>query len=403
MTAVTSAQANKVLQAALFVESNRVKSFANMLTDVAPQEAQPETKNKQTSHKAPIVRVTDLSKTKGDEVDMQIFHMLTGRPTMGDKKLAGRLEDLSKADFQLKINQGRHGVDAGGRMSQQRIKHNLKKTARTLLTGSYYNTLQDQLTTIHLAGSRGSFMGDGVIVPLASDPEFAEIMVNDVLPPTYERHYFGGDATSLQTIDSSDLFTLGAVDNLSLILAELAHPIAPVKFMADEMADEEPWYVLNVTPRQWNDWYTSTSAKDWQAMQAQATNRSKGFNHPLFRGQCAMWRNILVRQYGGTPIRFYTGDSVTVSNNDNAATTTTMTAATNIDRAVLLGGQALAMAYGAQNGGTFNYHEEPTDHKNSTEISISWINGMKKIRFENRFGKMNDLGVMVLDTAISLA
>ena len=94
MTAVTSAQANKILQAALFTEANKVKSFANMLTDNAPQAAQPDNAKNQTSHKAPIVRVTDLSKEKGDEVDMQIFHQLTGRPTMGDTKLKGRLEDL---------------------------------------------------------------------------------------------------------------------------------------------------------------------------------------------------------------------------------------------------------------------------------------------------------------------
>ena len=401
MTAVTSAQANKILQAALFTEANKVKSFANMMTDNAPKEAQGDAKN-QTSHTAPIVRVTDLSKEKGDEVDMQIFHQLTGRPTMGDTKLKGRLEDLSQASFSLKINQGRHGVDAGGKMSQQRTKHDLNRTARTLLGGSYYSQLTDQLTTVHLAGARGSVSGEGIIVPLANDPEFSDILVNPVLPPTYERHFFGGDATSLATIDSADKFSLTCVDNLSLILAELTHPISPIKFSGDEISDEEPWYLLNVTPRQWNDWYTSTAAKDWQAMTANAMNRSKGFNHPLFKGQCAMWRNILVRQYGGMPIRFYTGDSVTISNNDDAATTTTATAATNIDRAMLLGGQALAMAFGAQNGGSFNYHEEKEDHENTTEISISWINGMKKIRFANRNGKVNDLGVMVLDTAVSL-
>jgi N4-gp56 family major capsid protein len=403
MTQVTSAMSNKIMQAALFTEANRSKSFANMLTDSAPQEAQPDNAKNQTSHTAPIVRVLDLEKQAGDEVSMQVFHQLNGRPTMGDKKIAGRLENLSQADFSLKIQQARHGVDAGGKMSQQRTKHNLKKTARTLLTGAYYNKLGDQMTTVHLAGARGSVTGGDIIVPLSSDDEFAEIMVNDVLPPTYERHSFGGDATSLAGIDSSDLFSLPSVDNLSLILSELANPLSPVKFSQDGMADEDPWYVLNVTPRQWNDWYTSTSGKDWQSMMASAMNRSKGFDHPLFKGQCAMWRNILVRQYGGMPIRFYTGDTVTVSNNDNAATTTQVTAGTNIDRAILLGGQAMALAFGAQNGGSFNYHEEPTDHGNSTEISISWINGMKKIRFANKYGKVNDLGVMVLDTAVKLS
>jgi N4-gp56 family major capsid protein len=402
MTQVASAMSNKIMQAALFTEANRTKSFANMMTDSAPQEAQLDNAKNQSSHKAPIVRVTDLSKTAGDEVDMQIFHQLNGRPTMGDQKLEGRLENLSQASFALKINQGRHGVDAGGKMSQQRTKHGLKKTARTLLTGSYYGQLDDQLTTIHLAGARGSVSGTGIIVPLADDEEYQKIMVNDVLPPTYERHFFGGDATSFASIDSADKFSLASVDNLSLYLSELATPLSPVKFAGDEMADEDPWYVLNVTPRQWNDWYTSTAGKDWQAMTANAVNRSKGFNHPLFKGQCAMWRNILVRQGSGMPIRFKTGDVVNISNNDNAATIAQVNAATNIDRAILLGGQAMALAFGAQNGGSFNYHEEPADHGNSTEISISWINGRKKIRFADKYGKINDLGVIALDTAITL-
>ncbi len=65
MTQVTSAQANKILQAALFTEANRARSFANMMTEAAPKEAQPEGSQNQTSHTAPIVKVTDLQKTAG--------------------------------------------------------------------------------------------------------------------------------------------------------------------------------------------------------------------------------------------------------------------------------------------------------------------------------------------------
>ncbi|CNI17523.1 Uncharacterised protein [Yersinia intermedia] len=36
-------------------------------------------------------------------------------------------------------------------MSEQRFKHNLNKTARTLL-GTYFNDVQDQSATFHLAG-----------------------------------------------------------------------------------------------------------------------------------------------------------------------------------------------------------------------------------------------------------
>lgn len=402
MTQITSAQANKLLQVALFTEAQRSESLVNMLTDEAPKTAKVQG-GKQTSHMAPVVRVTDLNKMAGDEVDMQIFHQLNGRPTMGDKKLAGRLESLSQADFSLKINQARHGVDAGGKMSQKRTKHDLRATARTLLSDGYYGRLLDQIGMTQLAGARGDHMASDIILPLANDDEFGDIMVNGVMAPTYERHFFGGDATTFETIDAADKFNLGAVDNLSLAIDEMVNPLQPIRMQADPSGGE-PLYLLMVTPRQWNDFYTSTAGKDWQTLTAAAMERSKGFSHSIFRGQCAMWRNILIKPYKGMPIRFNAGSTVQActANSANGAETA-VTAATTIDRAVLLGGQALANAFGSgKEGGAFNMHEEKTDHDNSVELSIGWINGLRKIRFKQRDGNVQDHGAMVLDTAVSL-
>ncbi|EJW4858551.1 N4-gp56 family major capsid protein [Salmonella enterica] len=404
MSTVTTAQANKLYQVALFTAANRNRSMVNILTEQqeAPKAVSPDKKStKQTSAGAPVVRITDLQKERGDEVSFSIMHKLSKLPTMGDQRIEGRGEDLSRADFSLRIDQGRHLVDAGGRMSQQRTKFNLVSSAKTLL-GTYFNDLQDQCAVVHLAGARGDFMADDVIVPLASHHDFKEIMINDVMPPTHNRHFFGGDATSLEAVDSSDVFTLSLVDNMALYIDEMAHPLQPVRLKGDELYGEDPYYVLYVTPRQWNDWYTSTSGKDWNQMMVRAVNRSKGFNHPLFKGECAMWRNILVRKYAGMPVRFYTGSKVLVSNNDLAATTQQIEVKTNIDRAMLLGAQALANAYGQRNGGHFNLVQKKTDMDNRTEISIDWINGLKKIRFEDKTGRMQDHGVIAVDTAVRI-
>lgn len=404
MSTVTTAQANKLYQVALFTAANRNRSMVNILTEQqeAPKAVSPDKKStKQTSAGAPVVRITDLKKERGDEVSFSIMHKLSKLPTMGDQRIEGRGEDLSRADFSLRIDQGRHLVDAGGRMSQQRTKFNLASSARTLL-GTYFNDLQDQCAVVHLAGARGDFMADDVIVPLASHRDFKEIMINDVMPPTHNRHFFGGDATSLEAVDSSDVFSLNLVDNMALFIDEMAHPLQPVRLNGDELYGEDPYYVLYATPRQWNDWYTSTSGKDWNQMMVRAVNRSKGFNHPLFKGECAMWRNILVRKYAGMPIRFYTGSRVWISNNNLAATTQQIEVKTNIDRAMLLGAQALANAYGQKDGGHFNLVQKKTDMDNRTEIAINWINGLKKIRFEDKTGRMQDHGVIAVDTAVRI-
>lgn len=402
MTQVTSAQANKLLQVALFTEALRSNSMINLLTEEAPKGVKVNG-GKQTSYGAPVVRVTDLTKSAGDEVSMQIFHQLSGRPTMGDRKIAGRLENLSQADFGLKINQTRHGVDAGGKMSQKRTKHELKVVARTLLADGYYGRLTDQRGLVQLAGARGDYMATDIIIPTADDPEFAEMMINPVTAPTYERHFFGGDATSFEQIDAADKFNLACVDNISLFLSEMVNPIQPIRFSGDP-SEGDPLFVLYVTSRQWNDFYTSSSGKDWQAMLAAALERSKGFNHKLFRGESAMWRGILVKPYKGMPIRFNQGSTVKVCAENSAnGVETEKTAGTTIDRAVLLGAQALANAFGSgQEGCAFNQHEEKTDHGNSTELSISWMSGLQKIRFKQKNGNLQDHGCMVLDTAVSL-
>ncbi|MEC4724263.1 N4-gp56 family major capsid protein [Shewanella sp. D64] len=403
MTTITKAQAAKAFGAALFTHTRRQNSFVNMLTGAAPQSAGKD-KNRgknQTEKGAPIVMINDLASVAGDTVEMDLFHNLNGLPTMGDRKIAGRGESLSKTSFELNIDQGRKMVDSGGKMSQKRTKHNLLSTSKTLL-GSYFNDLQDETVMYHLAGARGSFVGDGIITPLDDHSEFSEMMVNPILTPTYDRHLFGGDATSLESLDAADIMSLDKLDDMALILEEQANPIKHISFEADQMANESPFYLLFVSPRQWRDLWASATEKKLLELQSRAIKRGQGFNHPVFKGDVIMWRNILVRQYR-KPVRFYAGDTVSVSNNDKLATTQQVTASVDIDRAILLGGQSLANAYGGSSSGShFSMTTEKTDHGNGRETVIVWMNGCKKVRFAEKSGRVNDYGTMILDTAVTL-
>lgn len=402
MTTITRAQAAKAFGAALFTHTRRQNTFVNMLTGSAPKAVPADKKNNkvQTEKGAPVVMITDLTKQAGDTVEMDLFHNLGGLPTMGDKKIEGRGESLSKVEFELTINQGRHNVDSGGKMSQQRTKQNLLQVARTML-GNYFNDLQDEIATYHLAGARGDFMPADMIVPTADHHLFAEIMVNSVKAPTADRHFFGGDASDFAAISAADTLTLSKIDEIALYLEEMAHPIKPVQFEADALHGESPFYVLFVTPRQWADlWKDLQTSNKLQEVIATAINRSQGFKHPIFQGDRIMWRNILVRQYK-KPVRFNQGSTVKVGAQNGNGTEVDATAATIIDRAILLGGQALACAYGkASSGAQFAMHTEKVDHGNGRETSIAWMNGISKVQFQEKNGRINDYGVMVLDTAV---
>ncbi len=406
MTQISSAKANKLFNAALFTESVRWSSFARLFTGAAPKpvDTNKADARKQTSPGAPIVRITDLGKVRAERVTVDLIAQLNGLPTMGDEKIAGNVEDLKFSEFEIKIDQGRKAVDSGGRMTQQRTMHDLKSLARKLIA-AYYSRLEDQTCLVHLAGARGDNAASDWIVPLASNPKFNRIMVNPITPPTFDRHYYGGNATAIDDIDSTDKFSLSVVDNLRLILDEMAFPLQPIKMEGDEMSEDSPFYCLNVTPRQWYDFWTGTDGATWRALQANAQNRGQYTKHPLFKGDVAMWQNILIRKQR-RPIRFNTGSVVTVCTDTVDAQTTTVQPATPVERAVLLGAQALGNAFGmsgkkSEGGYHFSTNEEKTDHKNAVEHSIAWMNGKAKIRFEGTDGRINDFGVMVVDTAVS--
>ena len=395
----------KIFNAALFSEAVRRNSLTNLMTGPAPDAGSNVGKQKgQTAAGAPIVRITDLEKSAGDEVTMDLFHQLRQKPVMGDAKIAGKGASLKYASFALKIDQGRTMVDSGGKMSQQRTEHQLKALAKQLLS-PYYNRLEDQLCLIHLAGARGDHIDADWIVPLASDPDYASIVVNTITPPTYDRHFYGGDATTIASIDAADKFSLGSVDKLRLALDEMAFPLQPVQYPQDQQAEDNPFYVMLVTPRQWYDFWISTGGADWRTLQSNAQVRAASFDHPVFKGDCVMWNNILIKKQV-RPIRFDVGTAVTVCTNTADAQTTTSVAAVRVERAMLLGAQALANAYGmagsrSRGGYHFTMNDEETDHGNVTETSIAWMNGKAKIRFEGTDGRVNDHGVMVLDTAVS--
>lgn len=403
MSRISAAQQVKLYNAALFALAQKQHSLTNLLTGKAPQGTS-DINKKQTEAGAPIVRITDLEKHKGDEVTMDIVHDITKEPTMGDDKIAGRGDVMTFASDSIKIDQTRHMVDSGGKMLKQTTGIALDPTATKMLHG-YYRKLEEERNMYHLYGARGTRYTNGMIVPTDDAKNFNKIMINPVTAPTKNRHFFGGDATSVDAIDAADLFSLNLVDQMWLAISEMDNPLQYISYEDDVAAHDTPFYVMFVSPRQWDDFYTSTTYKDWQQMQAQAVKRGQHFNHPIFKGDCLMYRGILIRP-NMRYVEFAPSTQVKVSDGTASAGETDATANVKIHRSVLLGAQALGMAWGnASTKGMgkshFKAHTEDTDHDNAKEHSIAWMNGCKKVRFADRDGVIEDHGVMVADTAVS--
>ena len=81
--------ARKIFGAALFAQTIRAPGFSRNITGTAPKQSDAEAKMKgQTSPDMPIVRVTDLSKTAGDTVSVDMFNTVRGKPIIGDENAA---------------------------------------------------------------------------------------------------------------------------------------------------------------------------------------------------------------------------------------------------------------------------------------------------------------------------
>lgn len=415
--ATGSALARKLYSVALFAQTQKQPGFSRALTGAAPKEGDAISKLKaQTSPDMPIVRVTDLTKTAGDKISVDMFGTIGGKPIVSDDDAEGKGVALTSSSMDVKIDLLTKVVDVGGKMAQQRTVHDLRNVAMANLV-SYFSRLDDQLSLVHLAGARGTENDANWVVPLDTDADFGGITINAVKAPTYDRHFVvNGTALvkgglQLGSIDSLDVLTLEHIDHLRTLLDEMAFPLQPVKIADDPAAADEPMYVLYVSPRQYSQLVGNGSGTGIRAFQQNAWNRaSYGSKHPLFKGEVGMWNGILVKKLNRA-IRFGTGSSTKVVLAADAATAaeTTqaiaagITATHAVDRGILLGGQALANVYGRNQGSEYhtNWMENKYNFDRALEVAGDTMGGKAKLRFTMN-GATTDHGVIVVDSAVAL-
>lgn len=401
-----SALAKKVFSVGLFSKVAVAPGLMNLLAGEMPKDGSFGAKAKgQTSPDYPLVKCGDLSKGAGEEVSIDLFNILSGKPVMGDKKMAGKLMGLTNSTMTLKINQTRAGADGGGRMQQQRTEHDLRMIAMAGLQG-YMTRLEDQVTLVHLAGSRGSQTHADWIVPLAADADMAEILVNPIKAPTKNRVYYAGAATSPATIATTDALTLQDVSRIVSQVRESSAPLAQIKVKGDERVWDNPLWLMLVTERQWLYMKARVSQTAWnQALRDAFERKAPGVKHPLFDAyETLLWDGVLIKRIGRYAIRFNAGDAVTIDTGGTdggtyTESTSTVSANITVDRAILLGSQALCKAYGRSRMSDYfyNWSEERTDHGNALEIVAGMMNGAGKTRF--RIDNVDtDYGVAVIDS-----
>lgn len=418
-----NALAIKEYSVALFAAQQRQPSLTKNLTGPSPKQAAAERKLKgQSSPDYPIVRVTDLSRGPGDQVSVDLINITAGKPIMGDRNAEGKGEPLSFSSMDVFINLTTKVVDAGGKMTGQRTRHNLRGLAMANLAG-YFARWDTQSCLVHMAGARGSQAGMDWVIPLDTDPDFAEILINTVKAPTYNRHYVANGAglaqggLQLGSIASTDVLELAHIDEWATLLADLEFKLQPVRIEDDPAAMDDPMYVMLVTHRAWHQLVTATAAPAWRTFLQNAWNRaSYGSKHPLFKGDAGMWNNILVRKMDRA-IRFNPGDSTNVvlvadrytANETAQVVNAGLGAGFAVDRCLILGAQGLANVYGRNQSSDYymSWLERRFNFERHLEVAGECMGGKSKVRFNIPDGSANpdeptDHGIFAFDVVVAV-
>lgn len=371
----------------------------------------------QTSSDLPIVRTMDLGKGTGDEVTFHLVNPFGGIPIMGSAHAEGRGTGMGLSEDRLRVNQARLPVKLSDTMTNIRSPVDFRRLGRPVAQATM-DRYCDQSLIIHAAGARGSVNNLTWSVPLESDTLFNEVMVNRVKAPTKNRHFVvdgdgvagfsanGGEAV----ITTTDVLSMNVVDSLRSVMDEMVLPPPVVKFEGDEAAEDDPLRVLLVTPLQYNQF---AADPNFRSMQAAALARaSNAKQHPIFKGEVGLWNNFLIVKQN-IPIRFFAGDSIRYCPDYTSETEQVATVPDSfagkfaIDRAIVLGGQAVAeaMAKSDHSGIPFFWSEKEFDHGDKVELLIGAIRGVSKIRFLVNTGERQeytDYGAAVLDTVVPL-
>lgn len=310
----------------------------------------------------------DLASDAGDRISFDLSVQLKQRPTFGDARVKGKEENLRFFSDEVAIDQMRHPVSAGGRMSRKRTLHDMRKVAKDRLS-DYWKTYIDEMIFIYLSGARG--MNPEFIEPT----DYTGFANNALQAPDATHLMFGGAAKAKNEIVSTDIMSKNLIERAATNSRMMRTRDTEAATMVPVDVDGEPHFVCVMSTYQEHDMRTSDTA-GWLEIQ-KAAMTAEGRKSPIFKGGLGMVNNVVLHSHENV-IRF---DDYGAGADQPAA------------RALFLGRQAGVVAYGTPGKMRFMWKEEMEDYDNEPTVVAGVIMGFKKTRFNNR-----DFGVIALDT-----
>jgi N4-gp56 family major capsid protein len=234
---------------------------------------------------------TKLTKQKGDTVTFGIRMRLTGGELVSGQTLEGNEQDLTTYDYSISLEQYRHGVRDNGRLSRQRAMFSID---------------EESVAAIKEQGA-----------------ERIDALAFTAIQNSPTKIFYGGDATSVATIEAADLITPALISKVRVWAKTGGNraqtPLRPVRI------NGKKWFVLLVHP---DVMYDLKQDSTYAQARREALERSK--EHPIFSDAYAIWDGVVVHEH----------ENVDIYTNGGAGSDI------NYSTCAFMGAQALVWAWG---------------------------------------------------------
>lgn len=318
----------------------------------------------------PIQMLAELESDAGEEIKFDLSIQLKQQPTEGDDILEGNEESLTFYTDSVYIDQSRHGVNAGGRMTRKRTVHDLRPIARKRLS-EYWSRVFDENFMIYGAGARG--VNSDFVYPTS----WTGRANNSLAAPDSDHLMYGGNATAKNNVDSSDIMSLTVIEKAVTKAKTLGGGTEGIPRVQPIKVNGRKGYVLVMHEFQAYDLRTTTTTGQWLDIQKAAAG-ADGQKNPMFRDSLGMYRDVILHSHEAI-VRF-----------SDYGSGVNLPAA----RALFLGQQALVCAFGSPgNNLRFGWYEDTDDRGNQLIVDTDTIWGCKKVRFNSK-----DFGLIAIDT-----
>lgn len=285
--------------------------------------------------------LNDVKKGPGDKITYGLRMQLSGAGIQGDSTLEGNEEALTTYSDSVLINQLRHAVRSGGKMSEQRIPFSVREEARMGLQDWWADRIDRSLINL-LTGNTAQ-----------TDTKYSAN--NAITAPSSTRVVFpNANELTEASISTTSTFSLAFIDR-AVAAAKVSTPlIRPLnKDGVDYVCFLHPYQVLALRA-------STGTAGSWGDLQ-RAMLQGGAKQNAWMDGSLGVWNRVMLVE------------------NTRIPTTTA-----NVYRAVLCGAQAAAFAVGQDNAPEkMSWVEELFDYENQLGVSAGMIFGAKKNLFNS--------------------